>query len=359
MIDSNAMTQAAKQVLETTGFATYKSEEGQDESRVIGVELTEVLIKVHVASDGLTLSEKSLIEKELKTAVAAIESKIPCSVNFRRQKPLGAGVKPAAKGPFGFTVSSRAVPNVAKVIAVSSGKGGVGKSTVTANIAVALSRMGYRVGVIDADIYGPSLPTLFGIESLPRVSGDGKLLPVTRYDIATMTFGFFVNADDPIAWRGPLVAKALEQMFFQVSWPELDVLLVDLPPGTGDVHLTILEQVKLDGVLTITTPQLLSLVDVKKGVSLYQKAGVKLLGIIENMAFFRCSNCGEIEQVFGEDLVASYAEELKVPVLAQIPLSSSIRTSGDKGTPVALNADHPMTSIYDGLARAVLDCIRI
>ncbi|MEI2418350.1 iron-sulfur cluster carrier protein ApbC [Orrella sp. JC864] len=226
------------------------------------------------------------------------------------------------------------LPNVRNVIAVASGKGGVGKSTTAVNLALALAADGARTGVLDADIYGPSIPTLLGIQGRPE-SQDGKTMsPLSGHGVQANSIGFLIDADSPAIWRGPMVTQALEQLLRQTNWDELDYLVVDMPPGTGDVALTLAQKVPVAGAVIVTTPQDVALLDARKGLRMFQKVEVPVLGVIENMAMHQCSQCGHVEHIFGEGGGARMAEQFGVPALGSLPLALSIRVQSDAGVPI-------------------------
>ena len=252
------------------------------------------------------------------------------------------------------------LPGVRNVIAVASGKGGVGKSTVSVNLAIALARTGATVGLLDADIYGPSIPIMLGLlDSKPSVDGAArKLLPLERYGIRFMSLGFMVDRNSPVIWRGPMVMKALEQLMRDVAWGDLDVLVVDMPPGTGDAQLTLSQKVSLAGAVIVTTPQDVALADAVKGVAMFQKVEVPILGIVENMSFFCCPGCGARSEIFGHGGGKAEAKRLEVPFLGEIPLDGAIRDGGDTGRPITVAApDSTNSLIFDTIAGKILDKI--
>ncbi|MBT4487589.1 MAG: Mrp/NBP35 family ATP-binding protein [Rhodospirillaceae bacterium] len=225
------------------------------------------------------------------------------------------------------------LPGIGAVIAVASGKGGVGKSTVTVNLAVALSRLGLKVGILDADIYGPSMPRMLGISGQPRSDGD-KLETMRGHGVSCMSIGFLVDPDQPTIWRGPMVMGALEQLLGDVNWGELDVMLVDMPPGTGDAQLTMAQKVPLKGAIIVSTPQDIALIDARKGLNMFRQTEVPVMGIIENMSYFHCPSCGERAEIFGHGGARETAAELGCDFLGEIPLHISLRETSDAGTPI-------------------------
>lgn len=246
------------------------------------------------------------------------------------------------------------MPNVKNIIAVASGKGGVGKSTTAANLALALAAEGARVGVLDADIYGPSQPMMLGIDRRPE-SEDGQTMePLENHGIQVMSIGFLVNQDEAMIWRGPMATQALEQLLRQTNWQELDYLIVDMPPGTGDIQLTLSQRVPMTGAVIVTTPQDIALIDARKAVTMFEKVGVPILGIVENMAVHVCSNCGHAEHIFGEGGGKRYAQEKDVEYLGALPLAMHIREQADSGKPtVVADPDSEAARIYKTVARQV------
>jgi len=246
------------------------------------------------------------------------------------------------------------LPGVKNIVAVASGKGGVGKSTTAVNLALALAAEGAQVGILDADIYGPSQPMMMGIDAKPD-SHDGKTMePLVNHGVQVMSIGFLVDADNPMIWRGPMVTQALEQLLRQTNWRELDYLIVDMPPGTGDIALTLSQRVPLTGAVIVTTPQDIALLDARKGLKMFEKVGVPILGIVENMAVHICTNCGHAEHIFGEGGGRRMAEQYGVDYLAALPLALSIRQHADSGRPsVVAEPDSEAAGIYRALARKV------
>ena len=247
------------------------------------------------------------------------------------------------------------LPGVKHIIAVSSGKGGVGKSTVTANMAVALKQEGFAVGIMDADIYGPNIPMMIGVTKEPVKEGD-NLIPAEGQGVKVISMGFFVPEDTPVVWRGPMVHSAIQQFFRDVVWGELDYLLIDLPPGTGDVPLTLSQLVPLTGAITVTTPQEVALSDVRKGMMMFQKVNVPLLGVVENMSYFVCGHCGERTEVFSYGGGEQAAQKFEVPFLGRIPLDPAIREGGDQGSPIVVgNPGSPQSQAFRSIVRTLVN----
>ena len=246
------------------------------------------------------------------------------------------------------------LPRVKNIVAVASGKGGVGKSTTTVNLALALAAEGAKVGILDADIYGPSQPMMMGITGRPE-SEDGKsMMPLANYGVEVMSIGFLVDEDQAMIWRGPMATQALDQLLRQTNWGDLDYLLVDMPPGTGDIALTLSQRVPLTGAVIVTTPQDIALIDAKKGLTMFEKVGVPILGIVENMAVYCCPNCGHTEHIFGADGGKRMAEQFKVDHLGSLPLNLSIRQQADEGRPtVVADPDGEIAALYKTVARTV------
>jgi ATP-binding protein involved in chromosome partitioning len=265
--------------------------------------------------------------------------------------PMARGGPPPGRQP---APAKPALPGIRSVIAVASGKGGVGKSTTAVNLALGLAANGISTGLLDADIYGPSMPRMLDVKDKPE-SIDGKALkPIERYGLRTMSIGYIVNEDTPMIWRGPMVSSALEQMLRDVQWGELDVLVVDMPPGTGDAQLTLAQRVALSGAVIVSTPQDIALVDARKGLNMFRKVAVPVLGFVENMSFFLCPHCGERSEIFGHGGARQEAEKLGVPFLGEVPLHLDIRTTSDSGHPIVVSRpDSPHAQIYKNIAGRV------
>ncbi len=246
------------------------------------------------------------------------------------------------------------LPKVKNIVAVASGKGGVGKSTTTVNLALALAAEGASVGILDADIYGPSQPMMMGIEGRPESTDGQRMEALENYGVQVMSIGFLIDADNPMIWRGPMATQALEQLLRQTNWRDLDYLLVDMPPGTGDIQLTLSQRVPLTGAVIVTTPQDIALLDAKKGLKMFEKVGVPILGIVENMAVYCCPQCGHTEHIFGADGGRRMAEQYGVDYLGALPLNLSIREQADSGRPsVVADPDGEIATLYKGVARQV------
>jgi ATP-binding protein involved in chromosome partitioning len=262
------------------------------------------------------------------------------------------GVSPggqAAPAPAG-------IPGVAAIIAVASGKGGVGKSTTAVNLALALRELGLKVGILDADIYGPSMPKLLAIRERPQAIGGNRLRPIERFGMPVMSIGFLIEEETPMIWRGPMVMSALTQMLREVEWGALDVMVVDMPPGTGDAQLTMAQQVPLKGAVIVSTPQDLALIDARRGIAMFRRVNVPVLGIVENMSTFVCPQCGARSDIFGHGGARREAERLGVPFLGEVPLDIAIREKSDSGSPVVATApDGPHAKYYRDIAMRVRD----
>ncbi len=259
-------------------------------------------------------------------------------------------------------IKGKPIPGIKNIIAVASGKGGVGKSTVTANLAVTLAKMGFSVGVLDADIYGPSMPIMFDVETEKPISitvdGRSKMKPIESYEVKILSIGFFTAPSQAVIWRGPMASKALNQMIFDANWGELDFMLIDLPPGTGDIHLSIMQSLPITGAVVVSTPQAVALADAKKGVSMFLSDSIKVpvLGIIENMAYFTPEELPNNKYyIFGKEGAKNLAADLQVPFLGEVPIVQSIREAGDYGRPAALQTGSVIESVFEELTRNVVE----
>ena len=259
-------------------------------------------------------------------------------------------------------IKGKTIPGMRNIIAIASGKGGVGKSTVTANLAVTLAKMGFSVGILDADIYGPSMPIMFDVENEKPISvtidGKSKMKPVESYEVKILSIGFFTAPSQAVIWRGPMASKALNQMIFDADWGELDFLLVDLPPGTGDIHLSIVQSLPINGVVVVSTPQAVALADAKKGVSMFtsESINVPVLGIIENMAYFTPEELPNTKYyIFGKEGAKNLADDLQVPFLGEVPIVQSIREAGDYGRPAAMQSGSIIEGVFEEITKKVVE----
>lgn len=284
-----------------------------------------------------------------KTILELVSADAKIKINSKVEVPD----KPEIKG--------KSIPGIKNIIGVASGKGGVGKSTVTANLAVSLAKMGFSVGILDADIYGPSMPIMFDVENEKPVSvtvdGKSKMKPVESYEVKILSIGFFTAPSQAVIWRGPMASKALNQMIFDADWGELDFMLVDLPPGTGDIHLSIVQSLPITGVVIVSTPQAVALADAKKGVSMFmsEAINVPVLGIIENMAYFTPEELPENKYyIFGKEGARNLAEDLEVPFLGEVPIVQSIREAGDYGRPAAMQTGSVTQTVFEEITRKVV-----
>jgi ATP-binding protein involved in chromosome partitioning len=281
----------------------------------------------------------------------------------RRPAPQGvpdvAGHRPAPP-PHGSPMARQApIPGVRAIIAVASGKGGVGKSTTALNLALGLRDIGLKVGVLDADIYGPSMPKLTGIREKPQLTDAKKMIPIERFGLPIMSIGFLVEEDTPMIWRGPMVMSAITQMLRDVVWGTLDVMVVDMPPGTGDAQLTLAQAVPLKGAIIVSTPQDLALIDARRGLAMFTRVNVPVLGIVENMSYFQCPHCGTRSDIFGHGGARHEAEKLGVPFLGEVPLHMDIRATSDSGTPLVHSApDSEHAKIYRAIATRVAERLK-
>jgi ATP-binding protein involved in chromosome partitioning len=309
---------------------------------------------VEVASDGVRVilaptTAKEDVVRQLETAVReAVESMdgLPGPVTVTLSEPAAA--PHAQRGP-------QPVPGVANVVAVASGKGGVGKSTVATNLALALATLRPNVGLMDADVYGPSVPLMLGIDEKMRAGEGGRLTPIERHGIKAVSMGMFVTDTTPIIWRGPMLTKLVTEFLRNCEWGDLDVLVMDLPPGTGDVQLTLTQQVEISGGVIVTTPQDVALADVRRGVEMFRQMNAPVLGVIENMSLHTCPECGHESTPFGHGGAEALSRELGIPLLGRLPLVRAIREAGDGGTPiVAAQPSHPQSRAFREIAERVL-----
>lgn len=311
---------------------------------------------IEVAHSGVTVmltvasAKPEVVQKiiaDVKTAVSAMRD-VP-AVEVRIEQPAAAAPR-AASG-----TAQREIPGVKHIIAVASGKGGVGKSTVAVNLALALHRRGWRIGLMDADVYGPSLAMMMGVDNPPVLTGERRIVPLERLGIRYVSMALFINDETAVIWRGPMVTKLETEFLFNVEWGELDCLVLDLPPGTGDAQLTITQRVALAGGVVVTTPQDLALLDVKRGVEMFREVNVPVLGVVENMSYYLCVKCGHRHEIFSHGGGARYASELGVPFLGELPIVRELREGGDRSNPlVTSNPLHPVSAAFDAIATRVM-----
>jgi ATP-binding protein involved in chromosome partitioning len=308
----------------------------------------EVIVDLTIATPALHIKKRAEVDI-LKVIHEKVYEKAKVKVNIKVEAPE----KPQIKG--------KQIEGISNIVAVASGKGGVGKSTITANLAVTLAKMGFSVGILDADIYGPSMPIMFDVEYEKPISvtvdGKSKMKPIESYEVKILSIGFFTKPDQAVIWRGPMASKALNQMIFDADWGQLDFLLVDLPPGTGDIHLSIMQSLPITGAVVVSTPQAVALADAKKGVSMFlsEAINVPVLGIIENMAYFTPEELPDNKYyIFGKDGAKNLAADLNVPLLGEIPLVQSIREAGDFGRPAGLQINTPLSLAFENLTRNVV-----
>lgn len=307
----------------------------------------------------VTINNPSLQAKK-KTEVSILQV-IHAKVHPKAKIKVNISVEAPEKAPNSNLIKGKPIPGIKNIIAVASGKGGVGKSTVTANLAVSLAKMGFEVGLLDADIYGPSQPLMFDVENEKPlaidVDGKSKMKPVSNYGVKLLSIGFFTEKDQAVIWRGPMAAKALNQMIFDAHWGELDFLIVDLPPGTGDIHLSIMQSLPITGAVVVSTPQEVALADARKGIAMFAQDSIQVpvLGIIENMSYFTPAELPENKYyIFGEGGAKHLAERMGVALLGEIPLVQSVREAGDVGRPAALQDHTPVSEAFESLTKEVV-----
>ena len=312
----------------------------------------EVVVDVEIGNP--TLQAKKKIEAEIsKVIIEKVSSSATVKVNV--------GTKTPEKTENPNEIKGKKLPGIQNIIAIASGKGGVGKSTITANTAISLSKMGFKVGVLDADVYGPSMHLMFDVAQEKPISvnvdGRSKMKPVESYGVKLLSLGFFTNPNEAVIWRGPMASKALNQMIFDAAWGELDFLLIDLPPGTGDIHLSIVQALPITGAVVVSTPQNIALADAKKGVAMFQQKNINVpvLGIVENMSYFTPAELPENKYyIFGQDGAKNLAEDINTAFIGEVPLVQSIREAGDVGHPVALQENTPLEKAFTDITKNML-----
>jgi ATP-binding protein involved in chromosome partitioning len=307
---------------------------------------------IQIGSRGVSVDLATSAANE--ETIAGIRSEVEATVAAITGLPVEVHVEQAPRPTPGPPTARTAIPGIRDVVAIASGKGGVGKSTVAVNVACALVALGHRVGLLDADVYGPSVPLMLGLDAKPEVRPDRRIVPVERFGLRAISMGMFVGERTPVIWRGPMVSKLITEFFKNVEWGELDYLLLDLPPGTGDAQLTVAQQVPLAGGVIVTTPQDVALLDVKRGITMFQQVNAPVLGVVENMSYHVCSGCGARADVFGHGGGEAMARQFGVPFLGEIPLVSAIRAAGDAGEPIVVaDPDHPQSRAFFAVAGAV------
>ena len=311
----------------------------------------EVTVDISIANPSLQARKKTEVEV-LKIIHSEVYEKAKITVNVKVVTPP----KPTSN-----EIKGKPIPGIQNIVAIASGKGGVGKSTVTANIAVTLAKMGFKVGVLDADIYGPSIPLMFDVSAekplAVNIDGKSKMKPVENYGVKVLSIGFFTQPNQAVIWRGPMAAKALNQMIFDAHWGELDFLLLDLPPGTGDIHLSIMQSLPVTGAVVVSTPQEVALADARKGVAMFMQEAINVpvLGVVENMAYFTPEELPDNKYyIFGKEGAQNLASDLKIPFLGEVPLVQSIREAGDVGRPAALQEEGPLKEAFEEITRNVV-----
>ncbi len=328
-----------------------------------------------ITVDAAAVKQWEPVRERAESAIRAVPGVKSVMIALTAERAGGGGGAPAprpqvppaaARGRAGTTPGAPAapspagIPGVSAIIAVASGKGGVGKSTTAVNLALGLRDLGLRVGILDADIYGPSMPKLLAIREKPQTVGGNRLRPIERYGMPVMSIGFLIEEETPMIWRGPMVMSALTQMLREVEWGTLDVMVVDMPPGTGDAQLTMAQQVPLKGAVIVSTPQDLALIDARRGIAMFRRVNVPVIGIVENMSTFICPHCGTRSDIFGHGGARREAERLGVPFLGEVPLDMIIREKSDAGLPVVATApDSPQAQSYRDIAARVRDSLQV
>ena len=308
-----------------------------------------VSFRLEITTDSPRAAEE--IKRDATEKLRSLPGVAAVTIRMDTQQPGAQPFRPAAAVP---PPQPNILQEVRFKVAVASGKGGVGKSTVAANLALALARVGKKVGLMDSDIYGPSQQMMMGIDEKPFVNQSDQIVPIERYGVKVMSLGFLMDVDQPVIWRGPMVMKAVEQFLQDVAWGSLDFLLIDLPPGTGDAQLTLTQKIHLSGAVIVTTPQDVSLIDARKGLAMFQKVNVPVLGIVENMSYYVCPKCGNREEIFKHGGGRRTADQLKVPFLGEIPLDPKVALGGDAGQPIVAAApDSAVTAAYLKIAEEI------
>jgi ATP-binding protein involved in chromosome partitioning len=355
-------------------LAKVASPQGQkltDTGTLSDVVVTDGKVFFSISVDASAVKEWESVRARAEAATRAVPGVQSVLVALTAERASGVGgtapqrrpqMPPGAARPRegGTAPSPAGIPGVTSIIAVASGKGGVGKSTTAVNLALGLRDLGLKVGILDADIYGPSMPKLLAIREKPQTIGGNRLKPIERHGMQVMSIGFLIEEETPMIWRGPMVMSALTQMLREVEWGTLDVMVVDMPPGTGDAQLTMAQQVPLKGAVIVSTPQDLALIDARRGIAMFRRVNVPVLGIVENMSTFICPHCGERSDIFGHGGARAEAERLGVPFLGEVPLHMDIREKSDSGQPVVASVpDGPHAQAYRDIAARVRDGLQV
>ena len=361
------MADVTREAIMTALGSVRKSEGGEDVvslGMISGVVIRDGNVGFAIEVEPSEGAASEPLREACAAAVEAIPGVLSVTAVLTAERPAqrsagGNGGAPGAAQQAGDAAApdkSQNIPGIGAILAVASGKGGVGKSTTAVNLAVAMAADGARVGLLDCDVYGPSIPRLMRLSGQPETAGDSHLMPMENYGVKCMSMGFLVEEDTPMIWRGPMVMSALGQMLRDVRWGELDILICDLPPGTGDAQLTMAQNVPLTGAVIVSTPQDIALLDVRRGIAMFERVDVPIFGIIENMSYFLCPHCGERSEIFSHGGARETAAELGVGFLGEIPLDGAIRTTSDAGQPIVLaEPQSPHTAAYRGIAKRVLD----
>ncbi len=374
-IKSNTISLEAVQNLEHALSSSILNQLGHFfwKDRVHSIENDSGKLKIRFYSDGLNLSAKTEIEAFIRSQLKEDTSESEFSIYFERKEkpapstptskpnenhtnhshsPQNSAAKPTSdmKPPSG----KKPIQGVKRIIAVASGKGGVGKSTVSVNLAIGLHNQGYKVGILDADIYGPSVPTMLNLHQDPLVNENNKIIPPEAHGLKVMSFGFFAPEETAVIWRGPMIMKALQQFFWDVDWGNLDFLIIDLPPGTGDAQLTLVQSIPITGAVIVTTPQNVALLDAVKGIAMFRKTDVPIIGVVENMSTFTCPSCGTESHIFGSGGAERISGKFEVPLLGHIPLISEIREAGDLGSPLTTKQNNQVRIRFAEIAEKVV-----
>jgi ATP-binding protein involved in chromosome partitioning len=367
LLGEKAMAVTKEQILAALAGVAAPDGTALPQARVLSdIVVTDGKVFFSMTVDAAAVKPWENVRKQAEEAVRAIPGVQSAMVALTAERAAGQP-RPAPAGrpsrgaahPHGAPRSQPGIPGVDAIIAVASGKGGVGKSTTAVNLALGLRDLGLKVGLLDADIYGPSIPRLLAIKEKPETIGGTRLKPINRYGMNVMSIGFLIDEETPMIWRGPMVMSALTQMLREVEWGTLDVMVVDMPPGTGDAQLTMAQQVPLKGAVIVSTPQDLALIDARRGIAMFKRVNVPVLGVVENMSYFVCPQCGTRSDIFSHGGARHEAERLGVPFLGEVPLHIGIRETSDNGLPVvATQPDGEHARIYREIARRVRDSLK-